>query len=455
MNVPRNSTAQPTTLSRWSSIFTRWSSISWLVPLVVIPVVGFAIYLGWIVFKEYQAYRQMDALITPIRAAGPSPQDAWLAQRFAETASSEATAAWSEILMLSGGVGWKATGDLPIIGTGTALRTLEIGAKWEDQKLVDDYLNEARPLLDLIYQAGKYPTPVWQPLGFRGFGTFLNQLQDSRQVARVLQLDFEHAIVGRDRVRAMRDLQAMQNTADAFDWDLFIVGELVNVALRSMRYGAIQRSLYADVWVTEDLEMLIDQTKRPLPLAQSWQRSMESEKAMAISYMEGPLFSPSSRLRLLEQYAQMEAVAGSPPGRFTKRASELEQQWKETGGGEDMLSGSLLPAVSAYAATFDRLERSRRLVLTSLAVKLFQLTNERWPKDLQELKQVGLNSEDWTLPGIGSLGYEIQADGQKACVWGLDESVTSGTSSSVVSAECPDYAGEELDKVQAILTVIR
>lgn len=451
MNVPHNSPAQYPTAK-------RLLSIKWLVPLVVVPLVGFAVYIGWLLLIDYRASQELSLLMKPIRAAGTSPEDAWIAKRFAETTSSEGTAAWSEIIMLSGSVGWNAINDLPIIGNGETLRTLEVGGHWGEQALVDDYLKEAQPLLDLIYETEKYPTPVWQPMDFRGFGTLLPELQESRQIARLLQLDFEHAILGNDRERAMRDLQAMQTTADAFDWDLFMVGELINAALRGMRYTAIQRSLYADVWTKEDLERLIAEAQQPLPLAQSWQRSLESEKAMAVAYMQGPLFSPTNRLLLLGRYAEMEALAGSSPGQFAIGARALEHQWEEGHADEisKFLLGELQPAIGAYAVAFDRTERTRRLVLTSLAVKLFQLTNERWPKDLQELTQVGLQSEDWTLPGIGPLGYAIQDDGQTACVWGFDETEPRLLKiAAVVSPECPDYAGEKLDKVQVYLTVIK
>lgn len=449
MNVPHNSPdPNPTTL--------RLLPVSWLVPLVVVPLVIFAGYVGWLLFNEYRSYRQLDTQMIPIRAPGASPEDAWLTKQFAEVSSSEGTAAWSQIIMLSGSVGWNAINDLPIIGHGKTLRTLEVGAQWESQKLVDDYLHEAQPLLELIYEAEKYPTPVWQPMDFRGYSTLLPELQDSRQIARVLQLDFEHAVVGNDRQRAMRNLQAMQNTADAFDWDLFMVGELVNVALRGMRYIAIQRSLYADIWTVDDLEQLMAEAQQPLPLAQSWRRSIESEKAMAATFTLGPLYSPSNRLRLLERYAEMEALANSDPGQFVLRAGELERHWKVQKHGLDFMFAMLQPAITAYAAAFDRLEHTRRLVLTSLAVKLFKVTNERWPEDLQELTQLGLKSADWTLPGIGPLGYAVEADGETACVWGVDVSKSRAHETPVaVSDECPDYSGEELDKVQHFLTVIK
>ena len=115
MNVPHTSPARYATSS-------QLLSSKWLVPLVVVPIVGFAIYIGWLLYQEFRASSEMNMRMTSVRAEGPSPENAWLAQRLAETTSSAGTAAWSEILMLSGGVGWNAIGDLPILGNGDGLR---------------------------------------------------------------------------------------------------------------------------------------------------------------------------------------------------------------------------------------------------------------------------------------------------------------------------------------------
>ncbi|MCA9160252.1 MAG: hypothetical protein KDA72_18095, partial [Planctomycetales bacterium] len=268
-----------------------------------------------------------------------------------------------------------------------------------------------------------------------------------------------HAIVHSDTDRALRDLQAMQTTANAFDWDMFLVGELVNIALRSIYYESIQRSLYADVWSTEQLEQLMEQVGQPLPLAQSWNASIESEKAMALSYVSGSqppqpiglLLSAESKLDLMRKYAEIQSLSGVPLGRLSRKAAELERTWESerSGIGVDTLSSTILPAVFGYANAFERWERNRRLVLTSLAVKRFQAANNRWPAHLLELTQVGLSPEDWTLPGIGSLGYAIEPDGKTACVWAV------GDKDSDVAGQCPDYAGDKLKDVQYYLTVIK
>lgn len=369
-------------------------------------------------------------------------------------------------MMLSNSVGWNAINDLPIVGNGKPLRTLEVGAKWEADALVDDFLKQARPLFDLLYDAAKYPTPVWQPVEFHGFETMLPDLQNSRQIQRLLQLDFEHAIVHSDSDRGLRDLQAMQTTADAFDWDMFLVGELVNIALRSTYYESIQRSLYADVWSTEQLEQLMAQVRQPLPLAESWTASIESEKVMSLSYVSGSqppqpvglLLSAESKLDLMRKYAKIQALSRVPLGQLTRRADELERDWRsrQSNIGADALSSMLLPAVVGYAEAFERWERSRRMVLTSLAVKRFQLANNRWPEQLQELTQVGLSPEDWTLPGIGSLGYAIEPDGKTACVWAVGQNDRGNAKNQyVVASQCPDYEGDKLEQVQYYLALIK
>ena len=369
--------------------------------------------------------------------------------------------------MLSTSVGWNAMTELPIVGNGEPLRMLEAGAKWQNDALVDDFLKQAQPLFDLIYDAAKYPTPVWQPMEFRGIGTLLPELQESRQIQRLLQLDFEHAIVHSDTERALRDLRAMQSTADAFDWDMFMVGELVNIALHGLHYGSIQRSLYADVWNDAELEQLMAQVRQPLPLEKRWNNSIETEKAMSLSEVSNSRSMPEvelaqsaeSKLALLRKYAEVQSLANEPLGQLTRGAAELEREWEQRGSqvGADILAKLFLPpVVASYAEAFERSERSRRLVLTSLAVKRFHLANDRWPEQLPELSQVGLSPEDWTLPGIGPLGYAIEPDGKTACVWAVGEKDKMGDR-FVVASECPDYVGDhdKLGEVQFYLTLIR
>jgi hypothetical protein len=77
-----------------------------------------------------------------------------------------------------------------------------------------------------------------------------------------------------------------------------------------------------------------------------------------------------------------------------------------------------LPAERALVAAYQRVEQNRRLTRTALGIKLYERQHGTWPRDLQDLEQVGLSIQDWTVPGIGSFGYRIQPEG--AQVWGMN-----------------------------------
>src|SRR5690606_25834757 len=90
------------------------------------------------------------------------------------------------------------------------------GGRWDEEPAVAEFLQWMRPVIDDIQAATEYPTPVWQPIEFRGYSTLLEELQNSRSLVRLLSLDVEHALYHGESDRALRSLQAMQGVADAF-----------------------------------------------------------------------------------------------------------------------------------------------------------------------------------------------------------------------------------------------
>ncbi len=80
---------------------------------------------------------------------------------------------------------------------------------------------------------------------------------------------------------------------------------------------------------------------------------------------------------------------------------------------------TLTPALGAYVGALERQENARRLTLTAIGIKQFQLKQQRWPTSLGELDQVELGPADWTLLKHGSLGYE--ATDEEVVVWGAND----------------------------------
>src|SRR5690606_37668842 len=141
-------------------------------------------------------------------------------------------------------------------------------------------LERNRPVIAQIHAATKHPAPVWMPIEFHGFMTLLEELQNSRSIQRLMQLETEHAIYHRDAERAMAGLESMQGVAAAFDWPICMVADLVHIALRGSHRSMVRRSLAVDLWDEDQLRHLADQLGPPQDVRQRWFDVVAGERGM-------------------------------------------------------------------------------------------------------------------------------------------------------------------------------
>jgi hypothetical protein len=257
----------------------------------------------------------------------------------------------------------------------------------------------------------------------------------------------------------------MQITAEAFDWDAFMVGKLVDIALRGMHLSAIQRSLQSELWSVEQLDQLMSRIDEPCDISHDWIKAWDSERAMALSILEGNDLSelgigvamsssPQVKLKLMEMYAQLQALADAPAGQLSQRAKIWESQQTVY----NPLFSLLMPAAKGIAEALERGERSRRMVYTSLAIKKYQMLHGTWPADLNALQAIGLKPDDWTLPALGPLGYSVEKnEGREAAyVWGISGIHSQSADGNVwrVPSERPRAKDGEPDAISYYVTTI-
>ncbi len=409
----------------------------WLVYIAWLPLVLGLLVVGGLVAYVVRNAGIERAEIARLRAAGEPVDDATMAEWYFARTSQEATAIWREVLTtveqsLSGPVG--AT--FPIVGRGELPDDLEPGGDWPDEPQVAALLDELRPLLDRIEQANRHPVPVWQPIAFRSFSTLLNDLQTVRSIARWLQLEFEHACYHRDTARALRALETLQATILAFDWNLCLVDDLVTIAVRGVHRRSIRDSLARMDWELAQLERLHEQLVDPRDPAGRWQQVIAGERAMGLA-----LFSADSQLQhefsgspvpmtmfrlmgarrnYLETMAAVQQLGSGGVLGLHERAKAFEEPrfgsnrvWIS-----DVLTQLLLPSVTAFAKAYERDELDRRMTLTAVAIKRYEVVEGRWPAALNQLGIVGLEPADWTALEAGPFGYRIEAGGP--VLWAYD-----------------------------------
>lgn len=411
--------------------------------LASVPLILFGMFLIALGLHEKAAAERVQAEIARIRDVGDPIDDASMSRWFIEHTSRQGTKDWNEILRLvrNGESGFGSIDRFPYVGPAPVPPEIPRAGEWAEEAEVAEYLRWMQPVIQQIHQATDYPHPVWQPIEFDGFKTLLEELQESRSIVRLLQLEAEHAIYHRDAERALRALDSMQGLAAAFDWPFCMVGELVQIALRGIHQSMIRRSLAADLWNEDQLQRLAEQLGPPREIPQRWQDIIAGERAMAMSTLEDPDFwdyqdpdeptvflhrwmihLPSVREHLLERYRDMEIVAASGLEELTERAEKLERRWNSDAErsrlqllSPNSIAEMILPAVHGFALAMEREENSRRHAVTALAIKRFQMQEGNWPESLAELERVGIHPRDTHTVSGGRLGYTYLGD--EAYLW--------------------------------------
>ena len=422
-----------------------WFLVAAFLPLTVFGVMTLVLWN-----QERVAARQLERKLAPIRAAGLPIGDAALAKRFRDSSSTVGTDAWSRISMLCMSYQWDGVGSLPVVGAKELPARIDPDTAWADDEPVGEYLAAVRPIIDLIHRSTEVPKPVWQPIEFRGISTLLPELQNARQIARILRLESEHALFHGDADRALRAIESLRATAEVYDWHLFLVGELVNIALRHIHLDIIARSLSVDLWSEDQVAALLASLRAPLPIAEKWRACLAAEQLMAIASLENPAglagtglptaqslwITPRAKLQLYNAYDQLQSLADAGADRLLERARHWEETFARTNQSDDLgLRGLFLPAITNFAELLGRTTDRRKITLTAVAIKQFQLTHDQWPGTLDELIQVGLTPADWTLRQQGPLGYEINEEGAEIFCYSVNRSDKKPSNPTVIRRE--------------------
>lgn len=454
---------------RSSKTRRRWLFWGVLLPIILLFAVITSQGIG-----QWQAAKRFEAEIAQIRASNLPIDNASMTQWFRELTRTEGASVWGEVLLAleTATAPVDNSERMPFVGTGEPIAVPDPARQWPEEKLVGEYLRWIGPTIEKIHQAVELPKPVWQPIEFRGFQTLLAELQSSRSVTRHLQLEVEHALYQKESERALRGITSLRGVADAFDWQVCLISDLVHRALAGAHLATIRRSMAYGLWDEAAIDRIDSQLapRDASQIAQRWQRVFIGERAMLLSSLNDPAMTgyttdefgaaatkvvgvPSVKVGLLEKYSQMIRLADGPLDGLPDRANELELWLTQKGSAFDLTTkwtSMWLPAISAYSRSIIREEDDRRVTRTSLAIKKYQLREGRWPQDLTALDGVGLPANERVTVGGKPLGYQV--DGDAAWVWGPE--MSSGANRPEVLPKHPDPA-DESNRDQSSWAMIR
>ena len=298
---------------------------------------------------------------------GTRSVDAWLERRFQASTSREGTVAWSQLLELCDHPSALAT-TVPIVGDGPMP---ELGSgddkSWPDIEVTERYLAEMQPVIALVRQARDAKAPVWIDVQFHGISTSLSELQATRSISRLLYLEALYAVYINDAPRALDAIRSLDALPRAFDWHLYMVGELIHTALRQNFYSAVSQSLQAKLWNEEQLDELQAMVAEPIDIQHRWKESLMAERVLAFDTQLFPslavFISPKDRLALLDDYEQAIELGSSPVPEFLSRARQLDRsddpKRQPRSAGHALLRANFLPSLEGFAKSLADLEVHR------------------------------------------------------------------------------------------------
>lgn len=410
-------------MSRW----TFRSCLAWFLG-------GFAGLLLLLTVIVLGSFRSTQNLVrTELQRAvenGQPIDDASMSDWFRAQTHAEGSEAWRNVIDLAD-AGLKAfpkADELPIVGQAELPMHLQPGVAWPEEPLVAEFLELNRSLIEAIDQSSQYPTPIWLPIEFQGADTPLPELQSAREIARVLQLEFFHAVYHQDNERAKRAVKLLKTNADAFDWNTFVMTDILHDALEGIYLRVIAKSMEYSLWNKQELRSLIDETRLADDFVNSWKTVMAGERYTFLRHSNAGQLSPGSpkvplqlmklpqtQLKILEVVRAAQEVEGGELEGFLGKLHQFDQEIQNEMQSMPYHPGNialsiLMPACGAYADFKERTEDTRRFMRTGLAIKLYQLENGRWPSDLTQLKSVGAAVDDWTTLQSGVFGYVVEED---------------------------------------------
>ena len=320
---------------------------------------------------------------------------------------------------------------------------------WSDEPRVADYLKRMQPVLQRLAEIPEQKQPVWQPVSFDGWATSYNALFDLSFISQLINWELQYALFHQDPDRALRALQIMRKANAAFDWRLGETSQLIYVSRFDQYLLSIRRTLRTGLWNQEQLAELQKQLRVEIGIEERWAQVISVDRALLLAELDGPKthspflfdFQGNGMMIALTQIPSWQSYylqRLESTSRFADNGFEkLIQQCKERHFAKspaDLLAfpeaNSLVsPSFEHMAQAFLRAELSLRLTRTSVSVKQFHLKYGRWPTELIELREYGIDPVDWSNVDGQPFGYKNSSD--QAYVWG-PEPYSDGKISSTI-----------------------
>lgn len=416
----------------------RWLWV--LLGIAVLPFLFACALLIWLVARDAIAKVRLTKTLDELKATNkPIDNDslqAYYSQRTSETGAKE----WIQVLdYLSSPEYVKLSDKLPIVGS--ASDTPIIGQPWSGEVDANAFMEQHRPLYDLMVASLQGTEPVRFPVKFDSLETQTPYTEASRYAVRLMMLECLLAMRRNDAVATSKAIIAIHQANRILAGEPTIVSQLVRLSFKSFALRELRTALLNDMLEPEHLNLMLEICQKGRGIDDRWQYALDGETALALpalfdpSYLEklceGKL--PKLPLRnndILTYVNIMQAAKSIPTGDldiFLQRSKIVQRNIERRFQGstfawlDTMLSSIVTQPIELLCVEHIRDSLQHRLATLAVAIRLYAHMHGKHPDGLEELVAIGIDCKLFSSVGGMPFGYSKSDD--HAVVWGIDPRV--------------------------------
>lgn len=335
---------------------------------------------------------ELNGKLAKLRAQGvpttPKELDAYYAIPDGEA---DATEAWLRALQAAKiASAAPAAKSLPIIGT-SKIVIPPPGEDWSQLDEVRQFLSDHSAQMKIIHDADQTPGGVRFPVDFsKGFETVLNEVQGSRGVSRLLQLDaYVQAHDGHDQ-EALQDVRGIFALSESLRHEPILISHLVRIAIFATGGRTLEVLLPSSDWKEDDLSSLRNMIAK-IDHRHSLERAVNGDLPLTLQHFEITFPEPVRLIGLLaslDRYAIFKEHFNKPWPHYEAADKliddRLQSNWtyRLTPGVRVLLSGQVVGWMTAQT----RAIAYQRAMLALIDAQRFRLKEGRLPESMEELE---------------------------------------------------------------------
>lgn len=409
--------------------------------------------------RESSGRSRLKARIDSLSKQGDPVDNSSVESYYKNRTSPENTDAWLAVLNTISSADFKAsTKGVPYIGIDVELPVLTSDG-WEEEEVSLAFLERWKSLHAEVLRLSIDAKPVRFPIVFDSFATLLPQTQNSRDVARVLQLQGRVGLRARDSAVVRDAIDGLLGLSRVNAGEPFLVSQLVSMAIDGVAIGLLKDAIQHDALSESDLLVLLPKVLASTTIGKEWQTTIAGERGTALPVFIDPnkakamgVMSLPGRSRdaifFIELMQEVSEIPTEDFVEFQSKLAEIESKLKKANQSwfskyDNFLTLQITPACNAAGEAFIRRALQHRIAALAIGIRLYEDRKGKLPASLNDLSELPMDLKALAPTKDRSFGY--RRDGNNAKLWGgtFQDAVHIPTEPPAIVAGEPDNSGKE------------